>query len=154
IAAAINAVVASVAFAVGQKSENGDSHHFQLVVHDRTSSVYLTIALSGLCAMSAEVLWTRTLGLLFGSSVYTLSLILAVFLTGLGIGSCIGSWISRSLSNPIIGLGWCQLLAGAGIAWTAWNLAASLPYWPVNPSLASNIWFNFQLDLVRAFWAV
>jgi spermidine synthase len=104
--------------------------------------------------MSAEVIWTRTLGLLFGSSVYTLSIILAVFLTGLGIGSSIGSWISRTLSSPRIALGWCQLLAAAAIAWTAWNLAASLPYWPVNPSLSSNIWFNFQLDLDRAFWAL
>jgi spermidine synthase len=30
----------------------------------------------------------------------------------------------------------------------------SLPWWPVNPSLTSNPWFNFQLDLVRAMWAV
>jgi spermidine synthase len=29
-----------------------------------------------------------------------------------------------------------------------------LPRWPVNPELASGIWFNFQLDFARALWAL
>jgi len=116
--------------------------------------VYLAIALSGFCAMSAEVIWTRLLGLLFGASVYTLSLVVAVFLTGLGIGSGIGSLLSRIVSRPRLAFAWCQLLAAAAIAWTAYSVGASLPYWPVNPSISSNIWFNFQLDLDRAFWAL
>ena len=55
---------------------------------------------------------------------------------------------------PRLALGWCQLLAAAAIAWTAYSLAASLPYWPIDPSISSSIWFNFQLDLARAFWAL
>ena len=35
-------------------------------------------------ALAAEVIWTRILSLLFGATVYTFSLILAVFLVGLG----------------------------------------------------------------------
>ena len=46
-------------------------------------------------ALSAEVIWTRILSLLFGATVYTFSLILAVFLTGLGIGSSLGAAIGR-----------------------------------------------------------
>ena len=38
-------------------------------------------------ARRREVIWTRILSLLFGATVYTFSLILAVFLVGLGIGS-------------------------------------------------------------------
>ena len=48
--------------------------------------IYLVAGLSGLTALGAEVVWTRQLSLLFGASVYTFSLILAVFLGGLGIG--------------------------------------------------------------------
>ena len=44
-------------------------------------------ALSGMSALGAEVVWTRLLSLLLGGTVYTFSLILAVFLVGLGIGS-------------------------------------------------------------------
>src|SRR5205085_2773761 len=44
--------------------------------------------------------------------------------------------------------------AACAIAWTAINVSASLPYWPIDPSIATSAWFNFQLDLVRAFWAL
>ena len=59
--------------------------------------VYLAIALSGFCALAGEVIWTRQLALLFGATVYTFSLILAVFLTGLGIGSVAGSVLSKAI---------------------------------------------------------
>ena len=116
--------------------------------------VYVAIALSGLCALAAEVIWTRTLGLLFGGSVYTFSIILAVFLVGLGIGSSVGSLLARTSGNPRVLFGWCQMLAAGAVAWGAYVLAVSLPYWPINPSISSNIWYNFQLDLVRAFWTL
>ena len=58
----------------------------------------MTIALSGLTALSAEVIWTRMLSLLIGATVYTFSLILAVFLLGIGIGSSVGSAMARSLA--------------------------------------------------------
>ena len=117
-------------------------------------AVYIAIALSGLCALAAETVWTRLLGLLLGGSVYTFSIILAVFLTGLGLGSAIGSLVSRSFARPHIALGWCQLLAGGGIAWAAYTLTASLPYWPIDPSKSTSVWFTLQLDLDRAFWAL
>ena len=33
-------------------------------------------------------------------------------------------------------------------------LTQSLPYWPINPSISSGPWFNFQLDFVRSLWAM
>ena len=57
--------------------------------------VYVAAALSGFTALGAEVVWTRQLSLLFGASVYTFSLILAVFLAGLGVGSYVGSYLAR-----------------------------------------------------------
>jgi spermidine synthase len=116
--------------------------------------VYLAIALSGFCALAAEVVWTRILSLLFGASTYTFSLILGVFLIGLGIGSSLGSLIAKTMKQPRVALGWCQLLNVAAIAWSAHVLLTSLPYWPINASISSSIWFNFQLDFVRALYAV
>jgi hypothetical protein len=116
--------------------------------------VYVVIGLSGLTALGAEVVWTRNLSLLLGGTVYTFSIILAVFLVGLGIGSGIGSVISRHSLRPRLALGVCQLLLMGAIAWAAYALADSLPYWPVNPSLSRNPWINFQLDLMRCVWAV
>ena len=116
--------------------------------------VYVAIALSGFCALAAQVIWTRVLSLLFGASTYTFSLILAVFLIGLGIGSSLGSIMAKSVERPRAALGWCQLLNVGAMAWTAYMLMESLPYWPINPSISTDPWYNFQLDFVRAFWAV
>ena len=33
-------------------------------------------------------------------------------------------------------------------------LSSSLPFWPINPSITSSIWYNFQLDMVRCLWVV
>ena len=117
-------------------------------------AVYVTIALSGMTALSAEVIWTRMLSLLIGATVYTFSLILAVFLFGIGIGSSVGSALARTLERPRIALGWCQMLLCGAIWWAAYMCTQSLPWWPVNPSLATSPWFNFQLDIVRTLWAV
>jgi spermidine synthase len=91
---------------------------------------------------------------LFGASTYTFSIILAVYLIGLGIGSSLGSIAAKSVERPRVALGWCQLLNVGAMAWSAYMLMESLPYWPINTSITSSIWFNFQLDFVRAFWAV
>lgn len=117
-------------------------------------SVYFAIALSGCAALGAEVVWTRLLSLLLGGTVYAFSIILAVFLVGLGIGSSAGAFISRTNLNPRLALGFCQLSLAAAIAWTAWLLACSLPYWPIDPRLAGNPWDSLQLDLVRCAWAI
>jgi spermidine synthase len=117
-------------------------------------AVYLTIALSGFTALAAEAIWTRILGLLFGATTYTFSQVLAVFLIGLGIGSSIGSTMARDLKRPRLALGWCQMLLCAAMAWTAYTTTQQLPYWPIKPDLAPNIWFNLQLDFVRCMWAV
>ena len=116
--------------------------------------VYVAIGLSGFCALAAQVIWTRILSLLFGASTYTFSLILAVFLIGLGIGSSLGSIIAKSVARPRVALGWCQLLNVGAMAWSAYMLMQSLPYWPINTSITTSIWYNFQLDFVRAMWAV
>jgi spermidine synthase len=117
-------------------------------------AIYTAIALSGLTALGSEVLWTRTLSLLFGATTYTFSLILAVFLFGLGIGSSIGSVLAAQVERPRLALGWCQMLLCAAMAWTSYMLTDSLPFWPINPSISTNPWFNFQVDFVRALWAM
>jgi spermidine synthase len=116
--------------------------------------VYVAIALSGMTALSAEVIWTRLLSLHFGATVYTFALILAVFLVGLGLGSTVGSALAGTIASPRRALGWCQLLLCGAMAWAAYQLTESLPYWPINPSIATTPWFTMQLDLVRCLWVV
>jgi spermidine synthase len=115
--------------------------------------VYGAIAISGFCALAAEVIWTRLLALLFGATVYAFSLILAVFLFGLGIGSTVGAELARRL-EPRRAFGWSQWLLVAATAWAAHELSVSLPYWPINPAISVDIWLDFRLDVLRTAWAV
>jgi len=102
-----------------------------------------------MAALGAEVVWARLLSMLFGASVYAFSIILAVFLTALGIGSSRASAMSRWSTNPRRDLGICQTLLIAALAWSAYMTNSSLPYWPVNPTLTVNLWHNFQMDIFR-----
>jgi spermidine synthase len=152
----LNTAVAAIAFVLARTTD----YVPDVVLDDSppsrrgVMSVYAAIALSGMTALSAEVIWTRLLSLHFGATVYTFSLILAVFLMGLGIGSTIGAGLARSVASPRRALGWCQLLLCGAIAWSAYQLTESLPYWPINPYIASTPWFTLQLDLVRCIWVV
>ncbi len=157
VAVGLNVLVAGIALLLANATPEAENAEIAPAPPlDREAEawpVYLAIGLSGMTALGAEVIWTRLLSLLFGATVYTFSLILAVFLLGLGIGSSIGSTLAARLARPRLALAWCQMLICAALAWTAYMLTQSLPYWPINPAMSTDPWFNFQLDLVRCIWA-
>lgn len=156
VAVAINIVVAAVGFLLASRAPH--TAVVELVpasaVPVRARLVYITIALSGMTAIGAEVVWTRLLSLMLGATVYTFSLILAVVLVGLGIGSSAGAYLARIVRHPRAVLGWCQMLLPLGIAWSAYMIAQSMPYWPINPSLSTSPWLTFQFDVMRCAWTI
>jgi spermidine synthase len=159
-AVAINVAVALISLAVAARTPERESDartetRPEAETADLSGNwpVYITIALSGACALGAEVVWTRLIGYLMGATVYVFSIILAVFLIGLALGSALGSMVLRSV-RPKIALGWCQILLCGGIAWSAYMIADSLPYWPINPMLTQSPWFTFQIDLARCLWTI
>ncbi|HEY3042389.1 MAG TPA: fused MFS/spermidine synthase [Vicinamibacterales bacterium] len=156
VAVALNVIVAGVGFGISRNVPAGTTERVTTDARPAPGAwaVYVAIGISGMTALAAEVIWTRILSLLFGATVYTFSLILAVFLVGLGIGSSLGAAIGRGLKRPRVALGICQVLLCAAIAWTAYVTTQSLPFWPINPSLAITAWFTMQLDLVLCLWAV
>jgi spermidine synthase len=116
--------------------------------------VYFAIGLSGLCALGAEVIWTRTLSLMLGPTVYTFSIILGVFLTGLGVGSSGGSALARTAPKPKTMLALCQLAQVLAIAFAAFMLADFLPYWRGNVDSPLSPWHGFLNDLARCAIAI
>ncbi len=156
-AAAINVAVALLALALA----TGDKDLSPVLLPsetpkptDRRISVHVAIALSGLSALGAEVVWTRLLSLMLGATVYTFSIVLAVFLFGLWAGSAAGSFLARRVREPRVAFAACQILLAAAIAWTAFTLAYSLPYWPVDPWLSTSPWLTFDLDVTRCLRAI
>jgi spermidine synthase len=155
VAAGVNLAVAAISVVLAGRTERADVH-----VEERTApawSVYITIGLSGACALGAEVIWTRLLGMMLGATVYVFSIILAVFLIGLALGSGGASWWLRKRPGPAPArqaLGWCQILLAAGIAWTAYLIAVWMPSLTNDILINGTPWQTFRVDLLRCLIAI
>ena len=115
-------------------------------------SIYAVIAISGLCALGAEVIWTRLLSLMMGATVYAFAIILAVFLAGLGLGSGLGSYLARKRGSPGMWLGICQVILAFVVSGIAYRLARYLPYWKMENSADPRL--TFRGDLWRSMATV
>ena len=159
VGVSLNLAVAALGYALSKKAPYAPPAETEPAAARRAEpwlprGVYLAIALSGLTALGAEVVWTRLLSLMFGATTYAFSIILGVFLTGLGIGSVVGSWMGRDLKDARAALGWIQLLAALGTAWGAFLITRNLPFWPIDERQAPWAWLVFQVDMARALYAI
>jgi spermidine synthase len=165
-AVVMNTGVAALAFVlsrseaspVGSRADDPTPTAAQLCVNRKHGpserTIWVAIAISGFCALGAEVVWTRNLSLLLGATVYTFSIILAVFLAGLGLGSSAGAAATRAKMAPATALAICQFLQVLAIAWAAYTIAHLLPYWTITLSPKAPIATKFMLDLMRCALAI
>jgi len=154
VAAALNVLVAGVSLMLDKGPAESMEEAAAEPAPAGLRSVYFAIAMSGLSALGAEVVWTRILSLMLGPTVYTFSIILGVFLVGLGLGSWGGSRLAEVKGNPRFWLGMSQLLLCLTLAWAAFALADWLPYWKGNVDSLAGPWKDFQGDILRAVLAV
>lgn len=152
-AAAINLGVAALSYLLGNGDQPVPAPKAELSTTPAPWNIYVATALSGACALGAEVIWTRLLGMLLLATVYVFSIILAVFLIGLAIGGAAASWLIRAV-RPRVAFGWSQLLVVLGIIWTAMLITGILPLWNDAVLTTTNPWQMFLLDLKRCLWAI
>ncbi|HEX5052081.1 MAG TPA: fused MFS/spermidine synthase [Planctomycetota bacterium] len=131
VAAAVNGFVAVVALLLSVSSRHVPQlpdAAAEVARAPRHLAVHVAIAASGFTALGAEVVWTRLLSLLFGASVYTFSLILAVFLVGLGLGSTWGARLASRVASPRRALAVCQAVLVLAFVYTAFVIVRVIPY--------------------------
>ena len=63
--------------------------------------IFLLFGLSGMAALIYEVVWSRQLTLIFGTTLYGISTVLAVFMAGLALGSFILGRVADRSKNPL-----------------------------------------------------
>src|SRR5689334_1619028 len=75
--------------------------------------------LAGAVAFFQEVLWTRMLAHVVGSSIYAFGVMVASFLTGIALGGGIGAAVGRTRVTAVYALGGALLVAAAaaGVAY-------------------------------------
>ena len=120
-----------------------------MIKTDSISSGYLRgilvcFFISGAAGLIYQVAWVKSLGLIFGHTVYAVTVVLAVFMAGLAVGSaCFGRWAERR-SDPlrfyaqiellIAITGALSLAALAGVRWFYVLSFSSLHGWAFLPS--------------------
>ncbi len=73
------------------------------------------LGLSGTASLALQVVWTRLAALILGPTTYAFSLVVAVFIGGLAVGSALGSRLAARVRQPVVGLAIC-LLSSVGLA--------------------------------------
>jgi spermidine synthase len=78
----------------------------------RLRVLYALFFASGLSALCVEIIFSKYLGFVFGTTAYAVSTVLAAFMAGLAIGNVIGGRLSSRVENPVLLYGLCELCVG------------------------------------------
>jgi spermidine synthase len=79
----------------------------------RAPRLLLALALAGVASLSLEVIWTRVMVLVVGSSTHAFATMLAAFLVGIALGSFLSRLFVDRLRNPRLAFGWVQVAIAA-----------------------------------------
>ncbi len=149
LAIGVAALVANKKALLTQPAENEIVKDFgkQLPHTQRTFWLFCALA-SGLITISMQIVWSRMLSMIIGSSTYAFTIVLSLFLVGLAIGAWIVSAKSKSttalLRRWIV---WFQLA-------TAVSLFLSLRLTSAIPSLLINAGLRLRIDSWPALLAM
>jgi len=64
--------------------------------------VHLVFVVSGIAALLYQLIWQRSLLMLYGSNTESVAMVVSAFLCGLGLGSIIGGAVSRLERAPLV----------------------------------------------------
>jgi spermidine synthase len=91
--------------------------------------IYLLFFLSGLSGLIYQVVWVRVFGNVFGNTVYSASIVIAVFMLGLGVGSyVVGAWADRRYAQQPDSLLRAYGVVEVAIAAMGFAIALALPH--------------------------
>jgi spermidine synthase len=90
-----------------------------LVTPAARRAVLFAFAISGATAMTLQVLWTRALAVIIGSSIFSFTIILLAFLIGLGTGSAAFGRLAQRFRDPVRSLAMVHLgiVAAIGLSY-------------------------------------
>lgn len=156
-AAGVNLLVAGLAFGLLRTSTQqltaiasapvSDSAPLKFSRWSFTSWVLPLMLISGAVSFLHEVLWTRMLAHVMGSSIIAFGVMVASFLLGIALGGALGSWAARNQSWAARGWSITQLLSAA-MAVLAWYV---IQHWaPANATLAQKVMFGLAVLLPLA----
>jgi spermidine synthase len=98
------------AYLLGRKDAVEPAAFSAVETRGRPAGILLAYALSAFAAMATEIGWMRALVLSIGSSTYAYTLVLGVYIAGLGIGSALAARFLARPRDPSAAFGSIQLV--------------------------------------------
>jgi len=116
----VNFCIGAAAIAMGFRKETSAPAETPPACNDLLRKDFLVplliiYGISGFCSLGYEVLWTRALLFNLGNDTYAFSLMLAVFLLGIGLGSAVVSRFVNRIANVTAFFGLLQVLVGVAV---------------------------------------
>ncbi|MDO8679595.1 MAG: fused MFS/spermidine synthase [Acidobacteriota bacterium] len=93
----------------------------------RQSLAIAVLGLSGFAALMHEIAWTRILSLVLGPTTYAFAATLAAVITGVAVGSGLGTWIVGRTRHPSAWLSFTLAAAALTATWTYSLAGARIP---------------------------
>ncbi len=121
-------------------------------ISGREKIVLIAFLLTGLAALSAEVIWSRVLTLVVGTTVYAFATMLTTFLLGLAVGSAVFARVAQRTKHPGKLFSWLVVAIGLCV-FASTVLFGKLPFFYMHlyetiPKTWTNvIWVKFLLSL-------
>src|SRR6266487_1371400 len=109
-------------------------------------------ALSGFSALVYEVAFTRLLAAVIGPTTYAFATMAASFITGIALGSAVGTRLSRRVSQPALWLSAAAMLTAVSASLVASFAASRLPLVVASEVAAGNA--SFQSVVLRQAFVV
>jgi spermidine synthase len=118
----------------------------------RSPWIYFLFLFSGVASLIYQIVWVRMLTLVFGHTIYSVSIVLSAFMAGLGLGSYLwGKTIDRT-GKPLLVYGKIEILIGVSAALLSTLLSIFSPIYAWLHQLLPDLFFiTATLKAVLAF---
>ena len=103
--------------------------------------VLIVYALSGVCALAYEVLWTRVLVFFLGNSTYAFTIMLTTFLLGLALGSLIFARFLDKRKHLLVFLAFIEVFIGLSALLSIWQVTKLDDILPATHSTLGGSWY-------------
>ena len=114
----------------------------------RSPWIYFLFLFSGVASLIYQIVWVRMLTLVFGHTIYSVSIVLSAFMAGLGLGSYLWGRTIDKTGKPLLIYGKIEILIGISAAFLSfllsnfspnfcWVTSMAAKFVPINATLTS-----------------
>src|SRR5262245_20590260 len=117
-----------------------------------SAALSVAFLLSGAAGLIFQVVWFHRAGLVFGSSIWAVTIVLSSFMGGLALGNALAGRYALKVDRPLTAYGWLEtMVATIGLAVTLVLPHVTILLIPLTRALSNSLWAVNLVRLAAAF---